>query len=197
VPWAVYLMKTGDAAFVASNFATEGAGGTAQPSIEDAAHAIAADRTGPMGTMEATDDIDTQGYWTVDDYEALLGLAAYRYIAAALGQTSEATWASVQYAGLLGATNAVLGQTIARHQLTYLPCSLLQPNTANRCANPRDANWTSPFGFGSWAWEGSLLGATVEGPGLTLIDATYTYGFGRWCRPGRPTGTRASSTTSS
>jgi len=179
VPWAVYLMKTGDAAFVASNFATEGAGGTAQPSIEDAAHAIAADRTGPMGTMEATDDIDTQGYWTVDDYEALLGLAAYRYIAAALGQTSEATWASVQYAGLLGATNAVLGQTIARHQLTYLPCSLLQPNTANRCANPRDANWTSPFGFGSWAWEGSLLGATVEGPGLTLIDATYTYGFGR------------------
>jgi hypothetical protein len=179
VPWAVYLMKTGDSAFVASNFATAGADGAAQPSIEDAAHAIAADRTGPMGTMEATDDIDTQGYWTVDDYEALLGLAAYRYLAGALGQTAEATWASGQYAGLLAATNAVLGQTISRNHLTYLPCSLMQPNTANRCSNPRDANWTSPFGFGSWAWEGSLLGATVDGPGQTLIDGTYLYGFGR------------------
>ena len=82
-------MKTGDTSFVAENFATEGPQGAAQPSIEDSAHAIAADRTGPMGTMEATNDIDTQGYWTVDDYEALLGLAAYRYVAAALGNATE------------------------------------------------------------------------------------------------------------
>ena len=81
VPWAVYLLKTGDTTFVAQNFGTAGPLGAAQPSIEDAAHAIAADRTGPMGTMEATNDIDTQGYWTTDDYEALLGLAAYRYLA--------------------------------------------------------------------------------------------------------------------
>ena len=93
VPWAVYLLKTGDKAFVEQNFATGGADAT-QPSIEDAAHAIAADRTGPMGTMEATNDIDTQGYWTTDDFEALLGLAAYRYIASTLGDTEEASWAS-------------------------------------------------------------------------------------------------------
>jgi hypothetical protein len=42
-----------------------------------------------------------------------------------------------------------------------------------------DANWTSPFGFGAWAWEAGLLGAPVSGPGLTMIDATYSYGFGR------------------
>ena len=176
VPWAVYLLKTGDTAFVAANFS---GGSAAQPSIEGAAHAIAAARTGPMGTMEATNDIDTQGYWTVDDYEALLGLAAYHDVAAALGQSSEASWATGEYAGLLAATDAVLGQTIAANHLTYLPCSLLQPNSANRCANPRDANWTSAFGFGSWAWEGSLLGATIDGPGRSLIDATYAYGFGR------------------
>ena len=180
VPWAVYLMKTGDTSFVAQNFATAGPAGAAQqPSIEDAAHAIAADRTGPQGTMEATDDIDTQGYWTVDDYEALLGLAAYRYVAATIGNATEASWATSQYDSLLAATNAVLGQTISQNKLDYLPCSLIQPNTANRCDNPRDANWTSPFGFGTWAWEGSLLGASVTGPGLTLIDATYDYGFGR------------------
>ena len=73
----------------------------------------------------------------------------------------------------------MLGQTIARNGLDYLPCSLLQPNTANRCTNPSDANWTSPFGFGSWAWEGYLLGAPLSGPGLSMIDATYAYGFAR------------------
>ncbi len=176
VPWAVYLLKTGDEAFVRQNFAA-GALDAATPSIEDAAHAIAADRTGPLGTMEATNDIDTQGYWTTDDFEALLGLAAYRYIASTLGDTEEASWASTQYASLLSATNTVLGQTISRNHLDYLPCSLLQANTANRCDNPKDANWTSPIG--NWAWEASLFGATVVGPGQSLIDATYNYGFGR------------------
>ncbi len=179
VPWAVYLLKTGDTTFVAQNFASAGAQGAAQPSIEDAAHVIAADRTGPMGTMEATNDIDTQGYWTTDDYEALLGLAAYRDLASALGNTTEATWATAEYSSLLAATNTVLEQTIGRNGLDYLPCSLVQPNTANRCNDPKDANWTSPFGFGSWAWEGDLLGAPLSGPGLALIDATYSYGFGR------------------
>jgi len=129
--------------------------------------------------MEATNDIDTQGYWTTDDYEALLGLAAYRYIAATVGNTTEAAWATAQYGSLLAAADTVLGQTISRYNLDYLPCSLVQPNTANRCNNPSDANWTSPFGFGSWAWEGYLLGAPLSGPGLTMIDATYAYGFGR------------------
>lgn len=180
VPWAVYLMKTGDTAFVRQNFATSGpAGSGTQPSIEASAHAITADRSGPMGTMEATNDIDTQGSWTVDDYEALLGLAAYHYLAAAIGNQAEATWAGEQYFSLLAATDDVLGQTIATNHLSYLPCSLLQPDTANRCANPKDANWTSPFGFGAWAWEAPLLGMPVSGPGLTMIDATYDYGFGR------------------
>jgi hypothetical protein len=145
----------------------------------DAAHAIAGARTGPAGTMEATNDIDTQGYWTVDDYEALLGLAAYRDIAAHLGDTTESTWAATEYASLLAAVDAALTQTIAANHLDYLPCSLFQPNTANRCVNPEDANWTSPFGFGDWAWQGSLLGAPLSGPGLTMIDATYAYGFDR------------------
>ena len=180
VPWAVYLMKTGDISFVEQNFATSGAAGPAQqPSIEASARAIAADRTGPTGTMETTDDIDTQGLWTVDDFEALLGLAAYRYIAITIGSATEANWAGQQYQSLLDATDAVLEETITTNHLDYLPCSLTQPNTANRCNNPKDANWTSPFGFGGWAWEAGLLGAPVSGPGATLIDATYDYGFGR------------------
>jgi len=168
-PWAIYVLKTGDLAFVKANF-----GGIAQ-----AAHRIATDRTGPGGIIRATDDIDTDGYWTVDDYEALTGLAAFDYVARAIGNTAEATWATGEYDGLLAATNRTLTATIRRYHLTYLPCSILQPNTANRCANPADANWAAPFLFGRWAWDGQLLGARIEGPGVQLIDATYDYGFRR------------------
>ncbi len=177
-PWAIYLMKTGDLAFVKKNFASPGPG-FEQPSIKDTAHQIASDRTGPSGIMGSTDDIDTVGYWTTDDYEALLGLAAYRYLAQRVGDGSEVTWATQQYDSLLSATNQTLDTTISRNGLDYLPCSILEPNTANRCANPEDANWTSPFGFGAWAWNGSLFGATLNGPGVSLIDPTYAYGFQR------------------
>lgn len=178
-PWAVYLLKTGDLAFVRANFSTEGPAGSSQPSIEDTAHLIATERTGPGGIMGRTDDIDSDGLWTIDDYEALMGLASYRYIAQRVGDPAEAAWASQQYDSLLAATNATLKATTARYHLDYLPCSMVQPNSSNRCANPRDANWAAPFLFGRWAWDGSLFGADISGPGTDLIDATYDYGFGR------------------
>ena len=168
-PWAVYLLKTGDRAFVRANFA----------GIEADAHRTAADRTGPDGTMRRTDDIDTDGLWTVDDYEALTGLAAYRYLAQQLGNSTESTWAAREYASLLTATNHTLTTTIRRFHLTYLPCSIVVPNTANRCARADDANWAAPFLFGRWAWEAALFGARISGPGAQLIDATYDYGFER------------------
>jgi hypothetical protein len=177
LPWAIYLMKTGDIGFVKENFATVGPLGASQPSIEDTAHEIAAGRTGTSGIMGATDDIDTEGSWTTDDFQALLGLAAYHYLAVRVGDASQAAWATLEYDGLLAATNDALFTTIVQFHLNYLPCSILQPNTANRCSDPEDANWTSPLG--DWAWEGGLLGATVNGPGLSMIDATYSYGFGR------------------
>ncbi len=127
--------------------------------------------------MAATDDIDTQGYWTTDDYSALIGLAAYRYLAQRVGNAGQATWATEQYSSLLSATNETLDATIARYHLDYVPCSILRPNTANRCKDPEDANWMSPLG--AWAWDASLFGATANGPGATMIDATYDYGFAR------------------
>jgi len=178
-PWAVYLLKTGDIAFVRANFSTEGPSGASEPSIEDTAHAIAADRTGPGGIMGETDDIDTNGLWTIDDYEALMGLTAYRYLAQRVGDLAEATWATQQYDSLLAATNTTLDATITRYRLDYLPCSMVKPNSADRCANPEDANWAAPFLFGRWAWDGSLFGAALSGPGIDLIDATYAYGFAR------------------
>jgi hypothetical protein len=177
LPWAIYLMKTGDLSFVKDNFDTEGPAGASQPSIADAAHQIAADRTGPSGIMESTNDLDTVGYWTSDDYEALLGLAAYGYLAKSVGDQTEAAWAAQEYTSLLAATNGTLDATISHYHLDYLPCSMIEPNTANRCVNPEDANWASPLSL--WAWNGSIFGATEGGPGLSMVDATYAYGFKR------------------
>ena len=157
--WAVYLLKTGDTSFVKANFTAEGPSGKTEPSIKDTAHLIAADRTGPGGIMEKTNDIDANGYWTIDNYEALMGLWADHWLAQKVGDASEAKWAAAQYASLLKAVNKTLDATIAAGHLNYLPCSMTEPNTANRCVNAEDANWAAPFLFGRWAWDGSLFGA--------------------------------------
>jgi hypothetical protein len=177
--WAIYLEKTGDLKFVKANFDTEGPAGKSEPSIEDTAHLIAADRTGPGGIMEKTSDIDANGYWTIDNYEALTGLATYRWLAEQVGSKAQASWASRQYSSLLTATNRTLRATMSANHLSYLPCSMIEPNTDNRCANAEDANWAAPFLFGRWAWDGYLFGAQRTGPGITAIDATYDYGFSR------------------
>jgi hypothetical protein len=178
--WAIYLQKTGDLATVRANFATAGPNGdAAQPSIEDSAHATAAARTGPGGIIKATNDIDANGYWTIDDYSALMGLAAYQWLTQRLGDSAEHAWAVTQYDSLLAAVNQTLSATISTYGLKYLPCSMVAPNTANRCSNPQDANWAAPFLFGRWAWDGYLFDAPISGPGSDLIDATYAYGFGR------------------
>jgi len=179
-PWAIYLQKTGDLASVKANFDTPGPDGDAlQPSIKDSAHAIAAARTGPNGIIEKTNDIDANGYWTIDDYSALMGLASYKWLAAQVGDTTEATWANNEYNSLLGAVNQTLTTTITTNKIDYLPCSMVEPNDANRCSNPKDANWGAPFLFGRWAWDGYLFDAAINGPGSDLIDSTYDYGFAR------------------
>ena len=142
--WAIYLLKTGDLSFVKANFSTEGPSGATEPSIQDTAHLIATDRTGPGGIMEKTNDIDANGYWTIDNYEALMGLWAYHWLAQQVGNTTEANWATSQYSSLLAAVNKTLNATISANHLNYLPCSMIEPNSSNRCANAEDANWAAP-----------------------------------------------------
>jgi hypothetical protein len=108
-----------------------------------------------------------------------MGLWSYHWLAQKVGNTSEANWAAAQYTSLLKAVNKTLDATISANHLNYLPCSMTEPNTDNRCVNAEDANWAAPFLFGRWAWDGYLFGAPLSGPGVSLIDATYRYGFAR------------------
>jgi hypothetical protein len=192
--WALYVEKTGDTKFLAQRFSSPGPlGASAQPSIEATAHIIAADRTGPGGIIGETNDIDANGYWVSDNYEALLGLAGYEYLAKVMGDTAEEQFATGQYNSLLQAVNSTLSSTISAGGLNYIPCSMTEPNTANRCSNPEDANWAAPGVYFNWAWNASMLGVPMTGPaGGTVadwIDKTLSYGFGRLTGAGLPANT--------
>ena len=149
---------------------------SAQPSIEATAQIIAADRTGPGGIIGETSDIDANGYWVSDNYEALLGLVGYEYLAKVMGNTAQEQWAAGEYNSLLQAVNSTLSSTISSNNLNYIPCSMVEPNTANRCSNPEDANWAAPGVYFNWAWNGYLLGAPMTGPDVAAGRVHRTSG---------------------
>ena len=164
-PWAIYLMKTGDLAFVKAQLRHRGPAGLTEPSIEDTAHAIAADRTGPGGIMEATDDID---FTRLLDHRRLRGphgsgrlplpgRTARRPAEAHLGDPGSTTpsWPRPTRPSTRPSPASVS---------TISPVRWSQPNTANRCARSRGRQLGVPP-FGRWAWDASLFGAAGDRPG--------------------------------
>jgi hypothetical protein len=169
-PYALYLQRTGDKAFVRSQFET----------IKKNTHMVETDRIdGGKGIIKQTFAIDSLGYWTIDNWSALAGLTTYRYLATALGETGEAAWAKAEYDDLLKVATARIEQTMKEHNLGYLPISMVEPNETGPRKDPRDANWASMFLFGRWAWDGYLFGAEQSGVMFDKIDDTYTHGFER------------------
>ena len=163
-PFALYLLKTDDKAYLRSVF----------PTIRENTHTIESDRTA-QGWMRRTNAIDSLGYWTVDNWSALTGLAAYHFICTQLGETAEAAWAAGQYESLLGAYETQL-QTLKRKTgIAYIPISLTETNEAGPRCDPRDANALSMFLFGRWAWDGYLFGMPQPATLPQQIDETYAY----------------------
>ena len=169
-PFALYLQRTGDAAFVRSQF----------DKIKKNTHTIEADRiNGGTGIIKKTVAIDSEGYWTIDNWSALAGLTTYRWLAQQLGEDSEAAWAKAEYDDLYKVVSDQLRKTMTDYQLNYIPISMVEPNEQGPRKDPRDANWASMFLFGQWAWDGYLFGAQQSGFMLDDIDRTYTHGFQR------------------
>ncbi|SDU88372.1 hypothetical protein SAMN04488544_1422 [Microlunatus sagamiharensis] len=169
-PFALYLQRTGDRKFVQSQWAN----------ISKQTHMIETDRIdGGTGIIKKTVAIDSEGYWTVDDWSALAGLSTYRYLAEQLGDEGEAAWAKAEYDDLFTVVTAQLQATIDKYDLDYIPISMVEPNETGPRKDPRDANWASMFLFGQWAWDGYLFGAEQSGLMLDWIDQTYAHGFER------------------
>jgi hypothetical protein len=175
LPYALYLQKTGDTNLVIRHF----------KEIKNNTEYIEKERTS-SGCMVSTNAIDADGFWTVDDWSALAGLSSYKYISDYLYSTTkdklysaESLWAKNLYNDLFSSVEKIISKTMSSKKLNYIPVSLVQANTENRCKKANDANWASMFLFGSWAWQGYLFGAPQDGTMLSHIDSTYSYGFSR------------------
>ena len=172
-PFALYHLKTGDKSILSQNF----------DRIKAFAHEIEADMD-EEGIIKETWDIDRNGYWTVDNWSALLGLCAYGYIAKILEDDEEVKFAKRVYDTLLKNADKTISETVRKYKLNYIPASMTSHNMSNICKNPRNTNWASMFLFGRWAWDGYLFNAAQYGTMIDMIDATYTYGLKRGANAG-------------
>jgi hypothetical protein len=189
IAWAEYLQKTGDTAFV-SRYFHDDAGGTSGwgPSLYTIMHTVYQGQLASDGVLAASNDNDSEGRWTFDDYSALAGLAAYKYIATEIGNTAEAEYAQTAYSSLLTHLDADLAANESANGFAYLPCEVDQPNSANRCATYNDANWASPAWVGQNQWSTFLEGGSLTGDAGSTAqgDALYSWGFGRLAANGLP-----------
>ncbi len=132
--------------------------------------------------MGATGNADALGYWTSDNYEALLGLASYRNLAGIVGDTAEKKWADTEFNALLTAVDTTLTRTTSTYKVDYIPCSILEPNTANSCSDPLNAGWAAPAVYYNYAWNSYLLNAAAGSIGTGTmgewVDKTFDRGFG-------------------
>jgi hypothetical protein len=167
-PWALYLLKTGDEAFVRKHWAT----------ILRHAHESTADRKGPGGIVGPTNNDMGQGCWVASDWAALTGLAAYAYLCERLGENAEKEWAEKEYSTLFEAAESTLTATMKDLKIAYVPANWHKDNLTTMTRRAKwDGAWAEMFLYGRWAWDGWLIGARQSGPMLDLIDATFEYNF--------------------
>jgi hypothetical protein len=189
VAWAGYLEGTNDTAFVAKYFHDDASGPSQWgPSLYTIMHTDYLSQLNAAGYLRRSNDNDSEGTWLFDDETALAGLAAYRYIAARIGDDGEAQWADSAYASLLKAVNGALASSEQANDFTFLPCEVNVPITADRCNTSADANWAGSNLWGQNVWDillqGGELSGTLADPSQT--DGLYETGFSRLQGTGVP-----------
>ncbi|MFL6073149.1 MAG: RICIN domain-containing protein, partial [Mycobacteriales bacterium] len=172
--WAAYLARTGDTAFV-SQFFHDDASGPSQfgPSL----FTLMLELPGQLnsrGYLRTSFDNDSSGTWLFDDFAAIMGLAAYKYLASRIGNTTEASFADTQMRNLATATANALAANESANHFAFLPCEVDKPMSANRCNTANDANWASANYIGQNAWDAFLMGGSLPG---VLGDPAQTDGL--------------------
>jgi hypothetical protein len=180
--WAAYLARSGDTAFVSQYFHDDASGTTGPfgPSLYTLVHELPG-QLNPSGYLKTSFDNDSSGTWLFDDFAAVMGLAAYKYLATGIGNTAEAAWADTQMRSLANATATALAANESANHFAFLPCEVDKPMSANRCNTASDANWASANYIGQDAWDTYLMGGPLPGvlgdPAQT--DGLYAMGFAR------------------
>lgn len=183
-PFAVYLEKTGDFDVICHYW----------NDIKLNTHKIESEREiykngaltlsdgSPAMIMKLTNAIDSQGYWTIDNYAAMFGLLTYTYIADAMYKKygkdeylAERGWASSLYDKMLESVITIMKYNMAENGFDYISINMEVPNEQTERRNPMDGNWASMYLFGRWDWDGYLFGADRNNFLADKLDYTYEY----------------------
>jgi hypothetical protein len=178
--WAIYLAKTNDTSFVSQFFNDNQT--QFGPNMMTMMHTDFLAQLDTDGTLKTNFDNDSTGKWILSNYSALIGLAAYKYIATRIGNTTEATWAQGAYTSLHNSLNTVLGNNETANAFNFLPCEVTRPDSANRCNTFNDANWAQAGWSGQNQWDTMLMGGTPLSGRIgdpAQLDNMYTFGFNR------------------
>ena len=166
VPYALYLQLTGDTAYFSPAL---------RDSIKSTAHRIHEYRDfngGPehYGIMQKSNSLDNgSDYLLIDNFAALHGLAAYRFICDRLGDREEAEWAGREMEDLNTCFNNALKQSMDRRKVDWYMTAL--DDETYFFKRGYDGNWIgTALMMSTFPWNPSLKGFALGGVWKVSFD---------------------------
>jgi hypothetical protein len=186
LPFAEYLQVTGDAAYFT---------GERRADLKKASRNIHAARVfndpAHYGLMSKSQDFENweEGgdYLLCDNWSALHGLQAYKYICDALGETQESTWAVEEMADLNRCLNAAIEKSCAANRTDYYLGAFDQATHLRYQEN--DSSWVPYSGaLSTFPWGAYLKGFDLGGAWKERFDASLEYALRQRDDKGVPQG---------
>ena len=171
IPFATYLQLTGDRAYFTPQVKED---------IRTAARAIHEHRdlqaqSPYRGVMNKSRSLDNPPYYLlVDNFASLHGLAAYRYLALALGDTSEGGWAGQEMEDLNNCFNAALQASMTRRNVDWYMSTF--EDDSYFWKNGYDGNWIgTSFMMSTFPWDAWLKGLNTKGTWAEAFDRSIEH----------------------
>lgn len=168
IPYALYLQFTGDI-----DYFTE----KVKEKIRTAAHSIHdyrnfEDDNGHHGIMQKSNTLDNKSdYLIVDNFAALHGLAAYKFICQYFDERTEADWADDEMNDLNKCLNEALDHTLARRRVDWYMSAF--DDDSYFWTRGYDGNWLgTSLMMSTFPWNASLQGFDLGGTWREAFDRT-------------------------
>ncbi len=176
LPYAQYLQNTGDFSYFDKDM---------REFLKKAARNIKSfrvyDDEAHYGLMKKGEDFenwsDDGDYLLADNWSALHGLMAYRYIVDRLGDTEETAWADAEIKDLNNCLNAALDKAMERRGEDFY-LGAFDDITYQRYIAGSFYSWV-PYGAGlsTFPWGAALKGYKEGGTWKDKFDAAFAYAF--------------------
>ncbi len=150
--------------------------------VMKAAKTIEKYMTGPDGLMDKSESLDNMpyDYLVVDNFTALHGLCAYKYLCREWGWYNEEKWAEEKLETLNSALNTMLDETMERRNADWYMCAMNDDSgfwQRHINGNPRyDGNWLgSTFMMSTFPWDAFLRGFELGGTWEKQLERSVDY----------------------